>query len=100
MAPTAAMEDMMKNSTPEQRQAGMAEWMKWAEGHKEIVDMGAPVGKNKRVTKDGVSDVRNEIGGYSFVEAASHEEAAKIFADSPHFMIPGAYIEVLQCMSM
>ena len=100
MAPIAEMDKMMKESTPEQRKAGMKEWMDWAKAHKEIVDIGMPLGKNKRVKKGGVEDARNDIGGYSYVEAESQDAAAKVFVDSPHFQIPGAYIEVMECVAM
>ena len=52
------------------------------------------------VTASGVSDVRNEIGGYSIVEADSHDEAAKVFLDNPMLQMPGAYIEVLDIKPM
>ena len=100
MAPVAEMDKMMKESTPEEQKAGMEEWMNWARSHKEIVDIGMPLGKNKRVQKDGIADERNDIGGYSFVEAESQEAAANIFKDSPHFQLPGAYIEVMECVQM
>ena len=99
-APIAEMDKMMQNSTPEQMKAGMDEWVRWARKHPEIVDIGAPLGKNKRVRQSGASDERNDIGGYSFVEAESREAAAKIFQDSPHFQLPGAYIEVMECVQM
>jgi hypothetical protein len=101
MAPAAAMQEMMKNSTPEDMKKGMDKWNAWAETKQSsLKDLGSPLGKNKRVTKDGVSDVSNEVGGYSIVEADTHEDAAAIFADSPHFDIPGAYIEVLEVVEM
>ena len=101
MVTPAAMDEMMKNSTPEERKKGMDEWMAWAEQHKEdLVELGTPLGKNKRVTQEGVSDERNEVGGYSIAQAESHEAATKIFEDCPHFKMPGAYIEVMECMTM
>ena len=100
MAPTAAMEEMMKSSTPEQRKAGMQEWTDWSKSHKEIVDLGAPFGKNMRVRKEGITPERNEMAGYSFVEAESQEAAAKLLQGSPHFQIPGAYIEIMECVQM
>ena len=76
-------------------------WMQWAKTHeKDFVEMGTPTGKNKRVMAGGVTDVRNEITGYSIVQAESHEEATKIFADNPHLQMPGAYVEVMECMEM
>ena len=73
----------------------------WVEAHKaSFVELGAPLGKNKRVTKDGVQDVRNELTGFSVVQAESHEDAAKIFQDNPQLEMPGAYIEVLEWVPM
>jgi hypothetical protein len=87
----------MRESTPEQQKQGMMEWAKWMERHRtEIVEMGAPVGKTKKVTKDSVEDMKNEVGGYTIVQANSHDEAAKIFADSAHFRMTGSWIEVME----
>lgn len=101
MAPVAEMEKMMASSSPEDMQSGMDEWSAWMEAHQDaIADMGAPLGKTKRVTAEGISDVKNEVGGYSIVQASSHEEAAALLQDSPHFQIPGAYIDVIKVMPM
>src|SRR5437870_4855253 len=79
MAPAATIAEMMK-ATPEQMKTGMDDWMKWADGHKkEIVEMGAPLGKTKRVTNSGMSDTKNEITGYSIVQGDSFDSVAKIF---------------------
>ena len=62
------MKEEMKKKTPEQRQAEMESWKTWMEQHKtDIADPGAPVGSAKRVSKDGITDVRNEIGGYMII---------------------------------
>lgn len=91
----------MPTMTPEQRKASMDEWMTWMKEKGGVVDMGAPLGKTKKVTPGEVSDMRNEIGGYSIIEANSHEEAAKKMQDSPHFtMMPGGWIEVTEIMPM
>ena len=47
--------------------------------------MGAPLGKTKRVTSNGMADTKNEITGYTIVEADSFDAAAKIFKNHPHF---------------
>src|SRR5260370_38824394 len=50
MANRADFEKMMKTTTPEQQQKGMAAWMKWMGDHKSSIgDGGAPLGKSKRV---------------------------------------------------
>lgn len=102
MAPTSSIDQMMKSATPEQQKAGMTAWTNWMDAHKaQLAEMGAPTGKNKRVTTSGVSDVRNEVCGYSIAQAETHDAAAAIFADSPHLMnLPGAYVEVVEIMAM
>jgi hypothetical protein len=40
--------------------------------------------------------VSNEIGGYTIVRADSHEAAAKLFENHPHFTIfPGESVEIM-----
>jgi hypothetical protein len=101
MAPVAEMQKMMAGSTPEQQKEGMDAWMQWMEAHKEhFVEMGSPLGKTMRVKDGAVESAANDVGGYSIVQANSHEEAAEIMKDSPHFMLPGAWIDVLEIMPM
>ena len=103
MASGVEFEKMMKNSTPEQQKKGMDAWMKWMNKHKKsLVDGGAPLGKTKRVDAKGASNTKNGIGGYSIVQAQSHDAAAKIFdKDHPHLhMMPGGWIEIVEIMSM
>ena|SRR3989344_8096311 len=82
----------------EEMKKEMEVWSKWMNDHKEIfADMGSGLGKTKRVTTGGVSDTKNELTGYSIVKADSHDAATKLFtSDHPHFVMPGAYIEVLE----
>jgi hypothetical protein len=100
MAPAANFEKMMRDFTPEQQQKGMQAWMAWMNANKSsLVDGGAPVGKTKRVDANGASDTRNEIGGYSIVQAESHDAATKIFGkDQPHLQMPGTWIEIIEIM--
>jgi hypothetical protein len=91
----------MTNITPEQQDASMQEWVEWMKNKGGVVDMGAALGKTKRVAPNEISDTRNEIGGYSILEAETHEEAAQKMQDSPHFkMMPGGWIEVMEIMPM
>jgi hypothetical protein len=95
-----AMAEMPK-MTPEEQKASMQEWMNWMKSKGGVVDMGAPLGKTLRITPTEATPMRNEIGGYSIVEAETHEEAAKKMQDSPHFkMMPGGWIEVMEIMPM
>jgi hypothetical protein len=102
MANAAEFEKMMKNSTPEQQKKGMDARMKWMGDHKvSLVDGGAPLGKTKRVDLKGAKDAKNELGGYSIVQAESADAATKIFGkDQPHLQMPGAWIEIIEIIQM
>ena len=66
---------------------------------KAIVVDGSPLGKTKRVSASGIADIRNDLAGYVVVQAQSHEAAAKLFENHPHFTIsPGDAIEVMECL--
>jgi hypothetical protein len=80
--------------------AGMQAWMTWATDHKNsIIDDGSPLGKTKRIDRSGITDTKNELGAYTVVQAETHEDAAKLFLNHPHFMIfPGESIEVMECL--
>jgi hypothetical protein len=98
LAPISALEQM-KKATPEQMKAGMDAWMKWAKkNEKSIVDLGAPLGKTKRITAAGIGDTRNGITGYSLVHGDSLDSVGAIFEGHPHLQMQGAWIEVLECM--
>jgi hypothetical protein len=102
MAPSAAFEEMMKNATPEQQKKGMDAWMAWMGAHQaSLVDGGAPLGKTKRLDAHGASDRKNELGGYSIVQAESHDAATKLFGkEHPHLQMPGAWIEITEIMAI
>ncbi|MEE2690889.1 MAG: hypothetical protein VX640_05025 [Pseudomonadota bacterium] len=67
---------------------GLAALKAWDEEHKEsIVYMGGPLGPTKRTSEDGVADVVNEMTVFVVVRAPSHEAAARLFENHPHFTI-------------
>lgn len=100
-APIASFDEMMKGLTPEKGKEQSEVWQKWMDAHKDIfIDIGAPLGKNKRLTASGLADTRNEVGGYSVIKAESAEAAAKIFEGMPMFGMQGAYVEIMECMPM
>jgi hypothetical protein len=68
--------------------------------HAEMIISTEAGGKTKRVTASGVSDTRNDIVLCSYVEAQSHEAAAKAFEDHPHLQIPQSSIEVMYVRPM
>jgi hypothetical protein len=80
----------------------MEAWMKWMNENKaSIVEGGAPLGKTKRADATGTSDTKNNIGGYSIVQAESHAAAAKLFGkEHPHLQMPGAWVEILEIMPL
>ena len=93
--------DAIDESTRKEREkAGMAGWMKWGQDNaKSIVENGGPLGKTKRIDDRGISDIRNQIAAYTIVRAESHEAAAKLFLNHPHFMIfPGDSVEIMECL--
>lgn len=100
MAPQAAIDQMMKMPEAAMKE-GMAAWNKWFEANKmAVAEMGAPLGKTKTVNGMSVSDTRNEMTGYTIVEASSHDAAAKMFVGHPHMAMPGATIEVVEVTKM
>lgn len=93
--------DALDEKTRKAREAeGMQAWMAWGEKHKAaIVVDGGPLGKTKRVGTDGVTNIRNNLAGYIVVEAESHDAAARMFENHPHFSIfPGEAVEIMECL--
>src|SRR5580658_6354505 len=81
---------------PKERE-GMEAWKAWMQKHQAaIVTMGGPLGKTKKVSQSGIEDTRNEISAFTVVRAESHEAAAKLFHQHPHFSIfPGDSVEIM-----
>jgi hypothetical protein len=81
-------------------QAGMAAWHAWMKKHeKVVVGMGGPLGKTKQISPAGIADISNNLSGFLVVQADSHEAAAKLFENHPHFtMFPGESVEVMPVM--
>jgi hypothetical protein len=79
------------------QQEGIAAWKAWAEKHRAAVSvLGGPLGKTKKATERGIEDVTNGMGAFVIVRAESHEAAAKLFENHPHFTIfPGESVEVM-----
>ena len=96
----AAEFERAMSSTPEQQKAGMDAWMAWGQkAAPSIVDMGAPLGKALRVTAGGASPSKNDLGGYSVLQAESKEALAPVLKGHTHFMMgPEASIEIVEIM--
>ena len=99
--PASVVDEWRKNTPSEKMKAAaeemMGAWKKWmTDNEKNLVAKGSPLGKTKRVTASGVSDVRNDLNWYLILEAESHEAAAKMFVDHPHLRIPESSVEVME----
>jgi hypothetical protein len=81
---------------------GMKAWAQWgAANAAAIVEHGAPLGKTKRASRDGIGDIQNAMVGYVIVQAESHEAAAKLFDHHPHFAVfPGDSVEIMECLPL
>ncbi|MDX1650138.1 MAG: hypothetical protein R3263_09820 [Myxococcota bacterium] len=93
----SAMDDVEREK---ERRRGVEAWHRWMETHRaSIVDAGGPLGRTKRISADGVSEAGNRLTGYVVVRAGSHEAAAKMFENHPHFAIlPGHAVEIMPCL--
>jgi hypothetical protein len=100
LAPASVIEEW-KKTEPEKRKAAeekmQAEWRKWMSGHAKVfADKGAGVGRTKRVSSQGSTDIKNDIMLYAIIQAESHQAAAKLFEDHPHLQIPQSSIEIME----
>lgn len=75
----------------------MFAWKAWVETHQAaIVAIGGPLGKTRKVSQRGIEDTSNDMGAFTVVRADSHEAAAKLFENHPHFAIfPGDSVEIM-----
>jgi transcription antitermination factor NusG len=92
-----AMEESKRKKVEAQ---GIKAWTDWMKNHSAvIVETGGPLGKTKKASAQGISDVKNNLSGYVVVKAESHEAAAKLFEKHPHFSIfPGDSVEIMEVL--
>lgn len=103
----AALEKSRWNELDEEsrkalRASGVNAWEEWAMANSAaIVDQGSPLGKTKRASSQGITDIRNDMTGYVIIQAESHEAAARMFENHPHFAIfPGDSVEIMECLPL
>lgn len=86
----------------DRQKEGIRQWSNWGDKNSSLIkDIGNPLGKTKLVNQNGISDTKNNMTAYTIVEAETHEEAAKLFLNHPHFEIfPGEGIEIMECLSL
>ena len=99
MAPVSAEAQM--NVSPEEMKKGMEPWLAWfKKGGKAFVDTGTPLANGIHFTKTKSSKGTTEVTGYSIMQAENIDAVKAILANSPHFMILKASIEVFEMMPM
>jgi hypothetical protein len=92
---SASAREQMAKMTPEQSKAGMDAWMGWAKkAGSAIVDLGSPLGESTKVTSGSSQSGDPSLGGFSILQAESSAALARVLEGHPHFMAPGASIEV------
>jgi hypothetical protein len=96
-AKMAAWQALPEADRKAKEREGIAAWKAWVEKHQSaIVAMGGPLGKTKKVSAGGIEDISNVLGAFTVVRADSHEAAAKLFENHPHFTVfPGESVEVM-----
>jgi hypothetical protein len=93
--------DSISEQERQKRQAeGVAAWKKWAtDNAASIIEMGGPLSRTKLISKGGISDVRNNLAGFTVVQADSQDAASRLFLNHPHFTIfPGEGVEVMEVL--
>src|SRR5690349_5763289 len=100
-SPERSRWDSLDPATRKERETtGIQAWGDWMTKHQAIiVTTGGPLGKTKRVSAKGAADIKNEMTGYVVVKAESHDAAAALFANHPHFTIfPGTAVEIMEVL--
>jgi hypothetical protein len=105
MGTEAAMskwQNLTEDEIKKQQEKGMNSWLSWGTKYQSaIADVGSPLGKTKKVNPKGITDIKNAMTGYTIIEAESHEAAAKMFLEHPHFSIfPGDSVEIMECLPL
>jgi hypothetical protein len=96
----AAWDALPEGDRRAKEREGMAAWKAWVDKNQsQIVAMGGPLGKTKKVSPSGIEDTSNHLAAFTVVRADSHEAAAKLFEKHPHFAIfPGDSVEIMPVM--
>jgi hypothetical protein len=96
-----SVSEMLAKTTQEQLAAGMGAWGAWHEKcGGAIVDLGAPLDHSTTVAEGAGTPGKTSITGYTLLEAGSLDEAVTLMKDHPHFQMPGASVQILECVAM
>lgn len=79
---------------------GMAAWKQWMlDNALRVEETGGPLGKTTLIDKTGISEIRNQLAGFTIVQAESQQAAAALFVNHPHFSIfPGQGVELMEIL--
>lgn len=94
--------ELMANSTPEQMQAVMNDWIKWHEEASKTakVEFGLPLQALSRVSPNAVEPSDSHISGYSTIEADLKSSVEELLKNHPHLQRPGAWIDLFEMLPM
>ena len=91
--------------SPAEMQAMYAKFNEWREKfHKHLIDLGGRLGAGRLATSqpppDGpLVEVKELVGGYMIVSAASLDEAIEVASACPGLVRPGSGVEVIEIHS-
>jgi hypothetical protein len=91
--------------SPAEMQAMYGRFTEWRERYQShLVDLGGRLGTGRLATAEPVSDgplieVKELVGGYMIVSAASLEEAIQVARECPGLVRPGSGVEVIEIHS-
>ncbi|MDI9347994.1 MAG: hypothetical protein QM538_05770 [Methylacidiphilales bacterium] len=103
MIPYASMQEWEKTDAKTKEldeKKMMEEWQAWSEAHANMIIKHYIAGKTKLITLGKVTEHKNDIGVYSYVQGESHDAIAKEYTNHPHLQIPGSTIEIMEVMDM
>lgn len=92
----------MASASSDEMKAGMEPWMAWAKRCGEgLLDIGAPLGNGKKVTKTETAPSDKNVVGYSILQANSIDEAVAMLKGHPHIeWTAGCEIEVHEVLPL
>jgi hypothetical protein len=104
MIPSSVM-DQWKRTSPESKKAAEDKMSReihaWTNGRSTIFsDLGAGLGKSRRITSSGALHARNDLAMYAIVQGDSQDAVAKAFESHPHLQIPESSIEVMELLPL
>jgi hypothetical protein len=87
--------------TPGEREDLMKQWMEWfGTLGSTLKDIGNPFSASTAISADGSRGVTSSgLTGYSIIEAANMNDAAKLVADCPH-LASGGSLEIYEAVLM